>query len=311
MKNSIVLLLFLWFSVQAFALPGGDTVSLKTASGTLEGSLLVPASSVKMPVVLIVAGSGPTDRNGNNPSMENNSLKLLAEGLEENGIASLRYDKRGVGRSRAAGVEEKDLRFEHFVEDVESWIDFLKADDRFSSIVVLGHSEGSTLGMIASNRPIVSKFISVAGPGFPAGEIIRKQLGAQSPFILKVASPLLDTLEMGDTLTNPPIQLYSLFRPSVQPYMISWLKYNPQEEISTLYKPILIVQGTTDLQVSVADADTLAAANSNATKLILEGMNHVLKLSEADRTKNLATYSDPNLPLKEGLMEALVAFIKE
>ncbi|HPF93610.1 MAG TPA: alpha/beta hydrolase, partial [Tenuifilaceae bacterium] len=103
--------------------------------------------------------------------------------------------------------------------------------------------------------------------------------------------------------------LYNLFRPSVQPYFINWLKYEPVEVLSTFEVPILIVQGTTDIQVSAENAELLSNANSRAKLVIIDGMNHVLKQAEIDRTKNMSTYSNPNLPIVPELVEAISDFI--
>ena len=288
-----------------------EEITLETKTGDIKGSLLIPSVSEKTAVVLIIAGSGPTDRNGNNPMMTNNSLKMLAKELQKNGIASVRYDKRGIGESKNSGLQEIDLRFEDYVQDVEGWIKLLKEDDRFSNIIVLGHSEGSLIGMIASHKQKPKKFISIAGIGIPAGDIIRKQLKGQPQFVLDESLKIIEKLENGETVENVSQMLYSLFRPSVQPYIISWFKYDPQKEIAKLDIPILIVQGTTDIQVSVSDADKLALANKKSQKQIIEGMNHILKESQADRQKNIQTYSIPDLPLKKELTEVIVKFIEE
>ncbi|HMQ07899.1 MAG TPA: alpha/beta hydrolase [Saprospiraceae bacterium] len=288
----------------------GEAMILETKTGDIKGTLLNPSQTEITSVVLIIAGSGPTDRNGNNPMMTNNSLKMLADALLENGIASLRYDKRGVGESMVTGLKEKDLRFEHYVDDAKDWIDYLKSDQRFSEIIVLGHSEGSLIGMIAAQKQEVSKFISVAGVGMTAGEILREQLKNQPPIVLEHSLPIIEKLEAGETVEDVPAMLQSLFRPSVQPYLISWFKYEPQKEIVKLEKPILIIQGTTDIQVKVAESEKLADANPNAVKVIIEGMNHILKESEMDWLKNTQTYSMPDLPLKPELIEAIVNFLK-
>ena len=307
MKKLILLLLFI--SLVSFGQE--EEIILETKTGDIKGSLLIPSFSEKTAVVLIIAGSGPTDRNGNNPMMTNNSLKMLAKELQKNGIASVRYDKRGIGESKNSGLQEIDLRFEDYVQDVEGWIKLLKEDERFSNIIVLGHSEGSLIGMIASHKQEAKKFISVAGVGIPAGDILRKQLKGQPQFILDESLKIIEKLENGETVEKVSQMLYSLFRPSVQPYMISWFKYNPQIEIAKLNKPILIIQGTTDIQVSVSDADKLASANKKSQKQIIEGMNHILKEAELDRQKNIQTYSMPDLPLKKELIKFIVKFIEE
>lgn len=307
MKKLILLFLVIPF----FSLSQEEEITLKTKTGDIKGSLLVPSNSEKASVVLIISGSGPTDRNGNNPNMTNNSLMMLANELKKNGIASLRFDKRGIGESTSSGMQESDLRFEDYVNDVKGWVDLLKESNKFSKIIVLGHSEGSLIGMIASQKAEVEKFISVAGAGNSAGDIIREQLKAQPAFVLNQSLPIIEKLENGEREENVPQMLYALFRPSVQPYMISWFKYDPQIEIAKLNKPVLIVQGTTDIQVSVLDADKLASANNKAQKQIIEGMNHILKEAEMDRLKNIQTYSMPDLPLKKPLIEIIVKFIEE
>jgi len=218
----VALLLILTLNLRAQV---EEEVVLKTATGNIAGSLLLPDLEKISPLVLIIAGSGPTDRNGNNPMMTNNSLKMLAKGLQSKGIASIRYDKRGIGESQSAGPIESDLRFEHYIKDAEDWITLLRKDERFSEVIVLGHSEGSLIGMIASQTSEVDKFISVAGTGFPAGEIIRNQLKEQPEFILNQSLPIIEKLEKGELEENVPPMLASLFRKSVQPYLISWFKY--------------------------------------------------------------------------------------
>ena len=288
-----------------------NPIVLETETGNIEGTLLIPDIDEEMPIALIIAGSGPTDRDGNNIQMKNNSLKMLALGLAENNIASLRYDKRGVGKSFAAGMKEIDLRFEYYVDDATKWIDLLDNDNRFSEIIVIGHSEGSLIGMIASQKNNVAKFISLAGVAEPAGVIIRQQLAAHPPMVLEQSIPIIESLERGETVDSVPAILVSLFRKSVQPYIISWFKHNPSVEIEKLQKPILIVQGTTDIQVGVEEATKLSAANPGARKVIIEGMNHILKEAVLERIRNIETYSNPDLPLHPALINSIVDFIKD
>ncbi|MCB9220174.1 MAG: alpha/beta hydrolase [Ignavibacteriales bacterium] len=311
MQKIFLTLLIIVFFVLNISAQTGKNVILETSTGNLEGSLLVTPIKTKMPVALIIAGSGPTDRDGNNPMMTNNSLKLLALGLEENGIASLRYDKRGIGKSKDAGLKEIDLRFENYVDDAESWIDYLRKDSSFSEIIVIGHSEGSLIGMIAANNKKVDKYISLAGAGESANKIIRRQLASQPPTVLESSLKIISQLEKGETTEDIPQILANLFRPSVQPYIISWFKYDPLIEIAKLNIPVLIVQGTTDLQVNLDDAENLAKTNPNVKLQIIEGMNHILKEADMDRQRNIETYSNPELPLKDGLIDLIVEFIKK
>ena len=311
MKDILFIFLALWFFPQGATTPSGETVTLHTLTGDLQGTLLVPPSKGKVPVALIIAGSGPTDRNGNNPRMKNNSLKLLAEALYRNGIATLRYDKRGVGASKQSGLSEEKLRFGMYINDAEGWIDLLARNKKFGSIIVIGHSQGSLIGMVAAQNPAVKKFISLEGAGEPIQAVLRRQLESQPEQVKALALPILDSLENGHEVKKVPPMLYTLFRPSIQPYWMSWFRYDPQKELAKLHKPVLIVQGTTDIQVSQNDAENLKKANPAARLLMIKGMNHILKNAPADRMENIKTYNEPGLPLNKQLVSGVVDFIRE
>lgn len=285
-------------------------VILHTTTGDIFGTLTMPKISTKMPVALIIAGSGPTDRNGNNQMMKNESLKMLAYSLANNNIASLRFDKRAIGESKDAAKSEADLRFEDYISDAIGWIGILKKDNRFSKVVVIGHSEGSLIGMIASLLHS-DGFVSIAGAGKSADKIIKEQLANQPQEIKDLSFPVIDSLVLGKTVNHVDPNLYSLFRPSVQPYMISWFHYDPQVEIKKLNIPVLIVQGTNDIQVSEADADLLAKANTRAQLVLIKNMNHIFKIVEGDRNENIASYNNPSLPISNELTNSIVTFIKK
>lgn len=285
-------------------------VILHTATGDIFGSLIVPADFSKGPVALIIAGSGATDRNGNNPQMKNESLRMLAHALAGNRIASLRFDKRAIGESKSAAKNEKDLRFEDYINDVKGWISYLKEDKRFSKVIVIGHSEGSLIGMIGSQSQ-ADGFVSIAGAGKPADKLLKEQLASQPQQIKDLAFPILDSLALGLTVTNVNPLLYSLFRPSLQPYMISWFRYDPQVEIRKLSIPVLIIQGTNDLQIPVGDAEVMAKANTNGKLVLIDQMNHVLKTVGGDRKENIVAYSNPALPISSELVKSVVAFIHQ
>lgn len=292
---------------------GEEAVRLETPTGTLHGTLLTPAGAGPHPVALIIAGSGPTDRNGNSAFLAgaNNSLKLLAEGLAERGVASVRYDKRGVARSRAAAPAEIELRFENYVDDAAAWLLQLRSDSRFSTVATAGHSEGSLLGMLATEKARADAFVSVAGVARRASEVLRDQLRPQlSPELWAESERILAELEAGRTAGSVPAALGSLYRPSVQPYLISWFRYHPAAEIARLSVPVLIAQGTTDVQVSVEEAHALKLARPDAELLIVEGMNHVLKLVPADLAAQQASYSDPSLPVAPALIDRTAHLIR-
>ncbi|PKR80689.1 alpha/beta hydrolase [Brumimicrobium salinarum] len=223
------------------------------------------------PIVLIIPGSGPTDRNGNSLMLQANSYRMLAENLAENGISSLRYDKLMIGKSESS-IEEKDLRFETNVKQVTALIDYL-SKKKFENIILLGHSEGSLIGVLAAQQRSISKFISLAGTGRAIDEVLIQQIKEQNPNFEKEVNNILETLKQGDKVDDFSPELASLFRKSVQPYLISWLKYNPKDEIRKLEIPILILHGSTDIQVTKKDALLQKEGNDEAELKIIKGMN--------------------------------------
>ncbi len=312
-KIKIFLALLLFTTITVEASITNDTIfieekiTLQTKTGEIFGTLTTSEKFNKIPVALIISGSGPTDRDGNNPMMKNNSLKMLASELSKNGIATLRYDKRGVAESKAAGKNEIDFRFDDIVNDAKEWIQLLKQDKRFSKIIVIGHSEGSLIGMIAGAT--ADKFISIAGAGQSADKILKEQLSFQPKDVQDLSFPMIDSLKDGKTIDNVPPMLNSLFRPTVQPYMISWFKYDPQNEIKKLSIPTLILQGTNDIQVSIEDAQWLSNANPKAELVLINNMNHILKIIEGDREANIATYYKGDLPIANELVKSITTFI--
>lgn len=287
-------------------------VSLKVFTGNISGTLALPKNANgKVPVVLIIAGSGPTDRDGNSPlGVSGNTYKMMAGALGKNGIASLRYDKRMIGQS-ASTTKEKDLRFEDYADDAIALVGMLSGDARFSKVIIMGHSEGSLVGMMASADQPVAAFISLAGAGDRADKILTEQMKSKPDFVQEAFKTIMDSLKRGKFTDRVDPSLYALARPSVQPYLLSWMMHDPIREIKKLKIPVLIVQGTTDIQISVADAEKLKKAKSDATLLIIPGMNHVLKEAPADKEKNAETYKDPNLPLKPELITGVVGFINK
>ena len=307
------------FAASAFpgrACAAESNITLKTATGTLAGTLLLPTKAKTVPVVLLIAGSGPTDRDGNNPTLpgKNDALKLLANALAARGIASLRTDKRGIGASASAMTAEKDLRFDTYVDDAAGWIQLLRANARFTKITVAGHSEGALIGAIAAERGNVGAYVSLEGAGRPAYTVLREQLRpALPPSSLVQADAILAQLKAGNVYTGDvPAGLEGLFRPSVQPYLISWFKYDPAVEVGKLRIPVTIVQGTADVQVTMADAEALKSGSPSAKLVVVQGMNHVLKYAPdvSSQAAILAGYSNPNLPVAPQVIDAVASAAK-
>jgi hypothetical protein len=183
-------------------------ITLTTPTGELHGSLMLSNEGKPHTVALIIAGSGPTDRNGNSSMTKNDSLRLLAEALASGGISSVRYDKRGVGESAAALTDESKLVFHDLVNDAKAWLTLLAADERFAKVIVIGHSEGATIGLLAAQQTGVRAYVSVAGPAMSASQILRTQLaGKLPPDLADKSEQMLVSLESGKTVSDVPQQL--------------------------------------------------------------------------------------------------------
>ncbi|MGN7479507.1 alpha/beta hydrolase [Solibacillus silvestris] len=231
--------------------------------------------------------------------------------MAEQGIASIRFDKRGIGDNTALIKKEEDLTFNMYVEDVKSIINYAKKEGRLTAIHLLGHSEGALIITIAAQRNEVDSLISIAYAGRPADEILMEQLAKSlPPNLLLESEKALRKLKAGHKVESVSAELQSLFRTSVQPYIISWLKYDPQQEINNVKAPILIIQGKKDIQVTETDAKNLQAANDKADIHYFNKMNHVLKDIEGNREQNIASYSNPEWPLANGLVDEIAKYVK-
>lgn len=279
---------------------------------SLYGSLVMPDVQKSKPnVVLIIAGSGPTDRDGNSSLGVNaNTYKMLSDSFRKAGIASVRYDKRGVAESSAALTSETEMRFEDGVDDAIQFIKKMKSSGMFGKIFIAGHSEGSLIGMLAANKEKVDGYISICGAGESSADLMRKQFKTNNPQIAAEADKILTSLQKGKTINTDDKTLSNIFRPSVQPYLISWFAYDPKIEIKKLNIPILILQGSTDLQVSVSDAQLLSKAQPKARLVIIDQMNHALKTVSNNKEENLASYNKPDMPLDSDFCTSIIDFCK-
>lgn len=260
-------------------------------------------------VILLIAGSGPTDRNGNTMGMSvNNSLKFLAEGLAENNYDVFTYDKRVVYLLKN-NKEIPSVDFQHGIDDAATIIDYLKNDLGYKNIVVAGHSEGSLVGMSAIQNN-VSAFISLAGSGSPIDEILREQINNKAPMLSEAHNKILAELKAGNIVKDVHPMLKSLYDEQNQPFLIDWMKRNPQTEIAKLNIPVLIINGTKDIQVKVKEAELLHKANPNSTVVIIENMNHLFKEIIKDE-ENMASYNNPDLPIQEELISTIVNFLQK
>jgi hypothetical protein len=291
-----------------------DTVRATGATGTLVGTMELPAGRAPFPVVLLISGSGPTDRDGNSAMLggKNDALRQLAESLALRGIASVRYDKRGVGASRGAmgAGGESALSLDDFVGDAVVWARQLRADARFGPLVLVGHSEGGLIALMAAPQVAADGIVTLAAPGRRLQDALREQLEARLPAPMQAdAFRVLDSLAAGRRVDSVPPALLTIFRPSVQPYLMSMFRQDPQALLRALTIPALVVQGTTDLQASMADADRLGAARPDVRVLRIEGMNHVLKPVGGDLQAQLPSYRQADPPVAKELVAGVGDFV--
>ncbi len=315
MKGFVVASLLGMSSAMAQAAPVESFVEAPGPLGPLKGTMLAPEGK-GAPVVLILPGSGPTDRDGNSAyGFKAATYRLLAEGLAARGIASVRIDKRGLGASAGAVVDGNAVTMEDYAADTKAWVQAIRTKTGAPCVWLLGHSEGGLVALDASRTVSdVCGLLLVSTPGRPAAAVLREQFHsnpANAP-VLADADRVIDALAAGQKIDvsamHPALQ--RVFAPATQGLFISIMALDPAK-LAAVYKgPMLIVQGERDLQVSVADAQALKQAHPPAKLVLLPDVNHVLKTVTSDaRNVNYATYADPSLPLAPGVVDAIAGFV--
>ncbi|HEX8576455.1 MAG TPA: alpha/beta hydrolase [Flavobacterium sp.] len=275
----------------------------------IKGTLYTPEKAAKKTnLVILIAGSGPTDRNGNTPMGENNSLKFLSQDLATKKMAVFSYDKRIFAQIANKTFDEKTLRFDDFIKDAKDVIAYFRTQKTYHKIIIAGHSEGAQIGMIAAAGN-ADGYISIAGPGRPIDVIISEQIEKQAPTLKEEVQNNFEILKKGETFELKNQMLASIFRESLQPYIISWMQYNPAEEIKKLHIPVLIINGTKDLQVQVLDAELLKKAKPEAKLEIIADMNHLLKEIKTDEKENRDSYSNATLPVMPVIIDKIAEFV--
>lgn len=291
-------------------------VVVSASWGDISASLSLPDKATDT-AMLIVAGSGPTDRNGNSSlSLKTYAYAMLAEQLTEQGYAVMRYDKRGVGLSTIREQMERALVFDDYVDDAELCVEYLRGEG-YDRIVIVGHSEGGDIALHLAERGKVDALVLLCAAGYSIDTILMRQLSAQLVpshlGLMSSATSILQSLKRGNTIPEEriPKELISLFHPSVQPYLISCMQDDPCAMIAALQMPILIVTGGRDVQISVDNGEALHRAQPAAKHITFENMSHVLKdASSADRVEQLTSvYINSQQPLTEGLVESIAEFI--
>ena len=288
--------------------------------GDISATLNTPTEGSDV-AVLIVAGSGPTDRNGNSgQGLNSYAYKMLSDDLVKCGVAVLRYDKRAIGRSSLNDPTTiPNLVFGDFVDDAARCVNYLR-DGGFSRVIVAGHSEGGeiALHLALSEQIAVDGLVLLCCPGFAMDQILNTQLSAQLVpqymGLMLRASAIIQRIKGGESvpLDSIPQELISLFHPSVQPFLCSCMAFDPADMMSRVEQPTLIISGGRDIQVDKSNAEKLVANAKRGEHRHFEQMTHILKDADTDdRIQQLmGVYTNANLPITEGLSEAILKFIK-
>ena len=274
----------------------------------VEGTLITPKDFDNKNLAIIIGGSGPTDRNGNQNFLKNNSLKKLATALSQQGIASFRYDKRIVKQIHQGRVD-KNIMFDDFVTDAISVVKHFKNNGKYKKIYIIGHSQGSLVGILASKNN-VDGIISIAGAGKSIDSVLIDQIEKTAPMFAEDSKRVLSIMRNGKTTNDYPPALASIFNKDIQLFMMNWMQYDPKEELRKLKIPSLIINGTKDLQVSPDEAKALKEASLNGQLRIIENMNHVLFLIDGDDLENSKSYNESFREISPSLTNEIVTFIK-
>ncbi len=283
-------------------------IFLKNDSIILPGTLSYNKTLKPQPLVIFAHGSGTINRDGNQlPFSTPNYIKQLSEALTNSNIAFYRYDKRNATKANLKFLI-KGMSFDELTNDLKIAINQFKDDKRFSSITLIGHSQGSLVAMLATSK-YINKFISLAGPAISIDKVLVKQitnqLGTETGKILKNH---LEELKQTGTIKNINPTLQGLLHPSNQKFLKTWGEYNPTAELKKLTIPTLIINGTKDLQVTPDDAKLLYESALNAQLKIIDKMNHVLKTIYYN-DNNLKSYTSSEFKISQELVNVITEFI--
>lgn len=280
----------------------------------IDGTLLEPEGNTNQTLAIIIAGSGPTDRDGNQTAMKTNNFKQLAYFLADEGIASFRYDKRILKLSKNQMYDQSQIRFDDFVQDAADVVNYFKLYEGeaygYDKFILIGHSQGVLVAQLASLKTAVNGLILLCGAATPIDEIMVRQVSKQAPFLYKDLKNAFDSIKkVGYVKSYNPL-LKTVLRDDTQAFLQSWMKHDPAEIAQKITEPTLVIGGTTDIQIPGDDAKILAENFPNAELAIIENMNHVLKRVESMGLENQKTYNNPRLPLHDDLKSEIKQFLQ-
>lgn len=277
----------------------------------IDGTLTTPYSEndKSVPLVIFIMDSGAINRDGNDQMNRNDAFKILSKDLAKQGIASYRFDKRLFQIDRF-GIKEHEITFDHFVQDTKDIIRYFQDFGNYTKIILAGHGQGALIGLLAAQESSVDGYISIAGNAQAIDQIVIQQLQKQAPGLDKSAAIAFSDLKEKGRAMNYDPALESIFGYKLQPFIKSWLKYTPMEEIKKLDIPILIIQGSKDLQVETSEAERLKEASKNATLKIIDNMNHIMREIKGGRIENHKSYNEHWLSIMPDFVSTIINFAK-
>ncbi|MEW7280440.1 alpha/beta hydrolase [Aquimarina sp. 2201CG1-2-11] len=275
----------------------------------IEGLLVTPYSDEKVPLVIFVMDAGAINRDGNDRMSKNDTFKKLTYELAKQGIATYRYDKR-LFKIDGLGIKENEISLDHYIQDVVSILDYFNKNGNYKKIVVAGHGQGSLVGMVAA-KDKANGFISIAGNAESVDQVIIEQIAKQAPGLDKSAFIAFKQLKEQGRATGYDPALESIFAYHLQPFMRSWIKYNPTDEIVKLKMPILIIFGGKDIQVDIGQGEKLKEVVPEAQSIFVKNMNHILKEIKGDRLENHKSYNEPFRKIIPEVITGIANFVNQ
>jgi len=290
----------------AIALQNWGEIEIATEKGTLYGTL-AKADGRKDEVVVLIAGSGPTDRDNNSLILSGkmDGFLQLSHALNQEGYSVFRYDKRVAGKSRDS-FGPHDMVFDDFVEDAILVVEEMQKNG-YEKIHLVGHSQGALVAIRVAQEKSVASVTHLCGPSKHIDETFLRQLEILPKDLYEEAVEHFDTVRRGQEIGLVSEELEPYFSDRTAPFLLNWMQYNPVEEAKAVQAPILFLAGGQDTQVLAEDLEDFQAVLENETYQVIPNMNHVLKSVQSDR-ENQATYQDPSFPVDPILVETLANF---
>lgn len=297
--------------------PGEKRIWVEAERERLPGTLLSPEAASAYPALLILlSGSGTSDRDGNNFSVpgRSDSLALLARALASRGITSFRYDKRGSGEAYSMAESGMSLSLDEHIGDAAKIIgDFIRSE-QYSRIIVAGMNEGAWIGAAALNRLeneglFADGLAAMDVSGERPADLLQSSLEALGLTLREEARAITQAILAEQPFPEPSAQLADFFAPQRTQWLKSWLAFDPAKEFAGVESALLFIYGEKDLHVTRQAFEKLLDARPQAAARIIPSMNYALKKVDSE-TENFDSFTNPQYPVPEALAELLAAFAR-